>query len=282
MSSNGDATEDNAEQRAFWNGAMGEGWVQVEAYIDLIMSPMTEVALVRLAPQAGERIIDVGCGCGGTTRTLAASGAHVWGIDISDKMIRQAKLNARDVDNVAFSVQDAAYADYTADHDALFSRYGVMFFADPVAAFRNLRTALLPRGRVVYLCWQAPPLNPWIFTGIEALSPYVEGPPPDPNAPGGFSMADPDRTADVLRKAGFVDVEIEPLVVSLALGRGVDDIMRFHDIVGPLSTVVAQLDEVQADEARRAVRSAYEARLGSDGLVLEAATWLVTANNAAS
>ena len=169
MESGKQSTEDNADQKAFWNGAMGDGWVKVEAYIDRIMSPMTDVALARLAPKAGERIIDVGCGCGGTSRAIGASGATVWGIDISDKMIRQAELNAQGVDNVSFSVADAAHEQYSDNHDAIFSRYGVMFFADPVAAFRNLRKALVPGGRLVYLCWQSPSLNPWIATGIGGI-----------------------------------------------------------------------------------------------------------------
>ncbi len=273
------STEDNAEQRAFWNGAMAEGWVAVEAYIDRIMLPMTEVALARLAPKAGERIMDVGCGCGGTSRAIAASGATVWGVDISDKMIKQARANAGAIDNLSFSVVDAAHAEYASDHEAIFSRYGVMFFADPVAAFRNLRSALVSGGRLVYLCWQSPSLNPWIATGIEALTPYMDGPPPDPNAPGGFSMADPERTAGILRDAGFSSVAVEPLVVPLALGDGVDEILLFHETVGPLSTVVPQLDQAQATAARMAVRSAYEAQLGDEGLKLDAATWLVTAEN---
>jgi len=279
MESSKRSTQDNAEQRAFWNGAMGDGWVAVEAYIDRIMSPMTDVALARLAPKAGERIIDVGCGCGGTSRAIAARGAHVWGVDISEKMVTQAKHNAEGVDNVFFSVTDAAHARYTDDHDAIFSRYGVMFFADPVAAFRNLRSGLVSGGRLVFLCWQSPALNPWIATGIAALTPYMDGPPPDPNAPGGFSMADPERTAGILRDAGFTSVEVEPLVVQLALGDGVDDMLRFHETVGPLSNLMTQLNQEQAAEAKQAVRSAYEAELGADGLTLEAATWLVTASS---
>ena len=256
--------------------------VVVETYIDRIMSPMTEVALERLAAKAGERIIDVGCGCGGTSRAIAASGASVWGVDISHKMITQAKLNAEGVDNVHFSVLDAAHAQYTADHDAIFSRYGVMFFADPVAAFRNLRSGLVSGGRLVYLCWQSPSLNPWIATGMAALTPYMDGPPPDPNAPGGFSMADPERTTRILQEAGFVSVDIEPLVVQLRLGDGVDDVLRFHETVGPLANMMTELNQGQVAEAKQAVRSAYEAQLGTNGLSLEAATWLVTASNGAA
>ena len=279
MAPNDQPTDDNAEQKAFWNGAMGDGWVAVEAYIDRIMAPMTDAALARLAPQPGERIIDVGCGCGGTSRAIAASGAHVWGVDIAGKMITQARLNAEGIDHVVFSVADAAHQPLTADHDAIFARYGVMFFADPVAAFRNLRSGLVPGGRLVYLCWQSPSLNPWIATGIEALAPYMDGPPPDPNAPGGFSMADPERTAGILRDAGFSSVAVEALVVQLDLGDGVDDILSFQETVGPLSNVIAQLDEAAGAEARMAVRNAYEAQLQEEGLTLEAATWLVTAVN---
>ena len=258
---------------------MADGWVAVENYIDRIMSPLTAAAINRLEPKAGERIIDVGCGCGGTSLEIAERGASVWGIDISEKMITRARLNAQGVDNVQFSALDAAHQHYTADHNAVFSRYGVMFFADPVAAFRNLRSALVAGGRLVYLCWQAPSQNPWIAIGIEALAPYMEDQPPDPNAPGGFSMADPKRTAGILQEAGFSSVAVEPVVVQLHLGDNVEGIMSFQETVGPLSNILAQSDQACAADAKQAVRTAYEDHLGEQGLMLEAATWLVTGIN---
>ena len=160
---------------------MGSAWVSVEDYIDRMLEPLSAVAIDAVGAKAGDRIIDVGCGCGTTSLTLAKNGAQVWGIDISTAMIDRAKEKVNDAGNVAFSVSDAAAQNYTADHTVVFSRFGVMFFADPVKAFANIRTALVPGGRLVFLCWQLPAANPWLSIAGMALQPFqpADAPPPD-------------------------------------------------------------------------------------------------------
>ena len=137
----------NGVQSELWNGRLGEGWVSVESYIDRMLGGISAEGIAAAATQAGEKVLDIGCGCGTTSIELATSGASVVGVDIAAPMITQAANKDKQGFDVQFEVADAANADYTADHDCVFSRFGVMFFSDPVAAFGNIRSALKPSGR---------------------------------------------------------------------------------------------------------------------------------------
>ncbi len=141
----------NQSQIDFWNGKGGITWATAQERMDNMLAPLSQVAVARANPQAEERVIDVGCGCGATSLALADSGAAVWCVDVSVPMLAVAKQRAASYDNVAFSVTDAATAEYTPDHDLIFSRFGVMFFADPIGAFTQLHGGLKPSGRVVFL-----------------------------------------------------------------------------------------------------------------------------------
>ena len=272
---------ENAEQAEFWNGRMGAAWVNVEDYIDRMMAPLSAVALDAVNAKPNDRIIDIGCGCGTTSLSLGASGAEVLGIDISTAMIDRAKEKENAAGNVAFSVGDAASETYTADHSLVFSRFGVMFFADPVKAFANIRSALVPGGRLVFLCWQLPAANPWLSIAGAALQPFQPGdaPPPDPEAPGPFRFGVPEYTQDILASAGFTNIKLQAVVKDLHLGDTVDEVMRFQSNIGPLSGLLETLDESRHAEATAAVRNAFAAKADSNGINLEASTWLVTATN---
>ena len=159
-----------ADQAAFWNGPGGQGWLAAYARIERSIAPFSEVVLAAAAAQPGECAIDVGCGTGGTTAALARavgaagpSAGHVLGVDISRPLIEAAR--AQNVANATFMVGDATVQSFDAQSvDLVFSRFGVMFFADPVAAFANVRRALKPGGRLAFVCWQSLGLNPWMFT----------------------------------------------------------------------------------------------------------------------
>ena len=272
---------DNHEQAEFWNGRMGKAWVNVEDYIDRMMEPLSSVAIDAVNAKAGDRIIDIGCGCGSTSFSLGATGADVWGVDISTTMIDRANQKDKGAGNVAFSVSDAASQQYTPDHAVVFSRFGVMFFADPVQAFANLRTALVPGGRLVFLCWQLPAANPWLSIAGAALQPFqpADAPRPDPDAPGPFRFGVPEYTHEVLGSAGFSNIEMQPVVKHIHLGDTIEELMRFQSNIGPLSGLLETLDESRHEEATAAVRDAFAAKADSKGINLEASTWLVTATN---
>lgn len=269
----------NKEQEELWNGRMGSAWVSVEDYIDRMLEPISRVGIARAATSHGEKVIDIGCGCGTTTLQLAASGASVWGYDISENMIERANEKDHGGAAVQYAVADAAEHPYADDHDVAFSRFGVMFFSDPVRAFTNIRSALKPGGRVVYLCWQPPANNPWLSIAGAALQPFMpeDAPTPDPDAPGPFSMANPDRTRNVLEEAGLVDIAIEPVEEKIHLGKNIEELMEFQMQIGPLSALKESLDEETMQQAKQAVVDAFSQHIGDGGISLAAAAWLVTA-----
>jgi ubiquinone/menaquinone biosynthesis C-methylase UbiE len=169
-------SSDNHEQIEYWNGRAGETWVAAQEQLDAMLAPISDALVERAEVMSGERAVDVGCGCGDTTLALAARGATVWGIDISEPMLNRARARAPAGAKVAFARTDAATQAFTPDHELVFSRFGVMFFADPHGAFRNLRTALTEGGRVCFVCWQAPQLNPWMAIAGRAVQPLLPQP----------------------------------------------------------------------------------------------------------
>ncbi|MEQ8860729.1 MAG: methyltransferase domain-containing protein [Pseudomonadales bacterium] len=272
-------TANNQEQIDFWNGEAARTWVNAQAQLDAMLAPISRVLIERAAPEAGERAIDVGCGCGDTTLALAKGGAAVWGIDISEPMLERARARAAGMESVAFSRTDAATQAFTADHQLVLSRFGVMFFADPSAAFANLRSALTDAGRLCFVCWQAPGKNPWMAIAGAAVRPYLDEPetPPDPRAPGPFAFADPEYLREVLEAGGFTGIAIEPLTTKLHVADTVDGAMEFLQQVGPLSRVLQELDDATRETAMAAARDALTPHAGPTGLDLGAACWLVTA-----
>jgi SAM-dependent methyltransferase len=271
----------NEAQNEFWNGPAADVWVEAQAYMDQMLEPLSRLAVAKAALGADERAIDVGCGCGGTSLALAESGGAVWGLDISAAMVARAKERAKDTP-VAFSIGDAATQTYTPDHHLVFSRFGVMFFDDPKAAFGNLRSALVPGGRLVFICWQPPKENLWMSVAGRAIAPFLpEAEAQDPRAPGPFAFADPNWVREILVEAGFAGIEIESITPDLRVGSTVEEAIQLQRRIGPLSRAMAELDEatqVQANEAAHAALSEY---LTDDGVVLRSAAWLVSAGNAA-
>ena len=268
----------NDAQKEFWNGPAGDMWVEAQNYLDDMLAPLSQMALDKAAVSTGERAIDIGCGCGATALALADAGAAVWGLDISAPMVARAKQRAQDRERLAFSVGDAATAELAPDHHLLFSRFGVMFFADPKAAFTNLRTGLVSGGRLVFVCWQSPAANPWMAVPGAAAKPFM---PPadaqDPRAPGPFAFADPDWVREILQDAGFTGIEIESITPELNVGQSLDEAMNFQLRVGPMARALADLDEGPRQQASQAVRDALSAYATADGVKLGSAGWLVSA-----
>jgi len=269
---------DNQQQIDYWNGAAGATWVEAQARLDAMLEPLSARAIAKAEPGPGMRVIDVGCGCGATSLALAARGAHVWGVDISAPMLALAEQRAQGLEQVKFSIADAAYQPLSSDHDLIFSRFGVMFFADPVAAFANLHSGLRAMGRLVFLCWQAPRLNPWISVGGAAIAPFLpESETPDPKAPGPFAFADSSYLQAILQQAGFTDITMDALDLDLNVGENLDAAMDFQTQVGPASRAIAELDGADKSRALAAARAALAPYETPDGVILGSATWLVSA-----
>lgn len=277
---------ENADQVAFWNGPDGDLWVQwhtmLDASLDRLAMPLIDAAQVKV----NERVIDVGCGCGSTTIQLGDTvglKGEVLGIDISEPMVTFARRRAAAHPQVRFDLVDAAVATFdTRAYDLVFSRFGVMFFRDPVKAFVNLRRALKADGRLAFLCWQPIEANEWALMAARAALTILPPPrPPDPDQPGPFALADPNRLRSILFRAGFVDVLVSPAFGKIQVGAS-NDIDRAVEVslgFGALRTMLEGVDATTLDRVRQAVRSAFEAIWTPDGAWLDAATWLVTARN---
>ncbi len=280
----------NAEQHRYWNELAGPIWVAHQERLDRQIGPHGERALALLAPAPGERMIDLGCGCGDSTLALArrvAPGGHVLGLDLSEPMLARARERAAaaGLANVAFRVADVQSARLDAGaFDAAFSRFGVMFFADPVAAFRNVLRALRPGGRLVFACWRPVQENPWVLVPMAAAAPLLTLPPPPPeDAPGPFAFGDAERVRSILAAAGFEGIALEPIDLPMRpAGGDLDEAAETFLQVGPLASMLreANASEALREQVRGAVRKAFEPHLRGGRVELGSAIWLVQARRA--
>lgn len=272
----------NAQQVEYWNGPVGERWARLQEQIDLHVSDITHAALRFATLRAGERILDVGCGCGTATFLLAmktGQGGGAVGIDISRPMLRVARARAMAQNaGVTFLEGDASIYDFQPVFDLVFSRFGIMFFADPVQGFANVRTALAPGGRLVFVCWRSFAENLWAYGPMEAaraLLPPQE--PSDPFAPGPFAFADADRLSGILAAAGFSVVEIEPFDGPMNMGATVAEAAGEALLIGPLARAATGLDEPAREKIRERVEAAYAGYASPAGVKAPAACWFVRA-----
>ncbi|HEY8514409.1 MAG TPA: class I SAM-dependent methyltransferase [Candidatus Binatia bacterium] len=284
------ASGPNAEQIRYWNELAGPRWVSFQAALDAQLGWLGERTMDRAAIASGESVLDVGCGCGATSLELArrvGPTGRVLGLDISGPMLEVARERARGAGatNVSFALADAqTHALEQAAFDVVFSRFGVMFFAEPTEAFANLRRALRAGGRLAFVCWQALAKNPWFAVPLAAVAQHVTlPPPPAPGAPGPFAFADPERVRGILDGAGFADVAFEPVVETITLGAPGSTIDQAVDFILQMGPAGAALREAGGDAKERvvpAVREALEPYAGPHGVRLECAAWIVTARNA--
>jgi SAM-dependent methyltransferase len=276
----------NADQIAYWNGDAGTRWAQHQARIDAMLAEVAHAALDHAAPVAGEKVVDIGCGYGTTVLELAqrvGPQGRVIGIDVSKPMLDVAaeRVRERSLDNVSLVLADASthrLEEHTAD--LAFSRFGVMFFSEPVQAFAHIRTWLRPRGRVVFACWRPFADNPCFRVAYEAAKPFLPpAPPPDPNAPGPFAFADADRVRDILQTAGFsqIDLVSHETVASLAGPGELDSAAEFSARIGPAARALADVAPAAREAAKAAIREALKEHDRPDGIKLPGSIWLVAA-----
>ena len=276
----------NDAQIAYWNDHAARTWTAFQERIDAVFAPLTAVALDAAAARPGERVLDIGCGCGTTALELAqrvGPTGHVNGFDVSVPMAARARerIATAGLQQAEIVVADAAECAFPpAGADLLFSRFGVMFFADPGAAFANLRRGMRPGGRLLCAAWRKLAENPWFSTPLEAAGALL---PPaealEPNAPGPFAFADGARVKALLAGAGWQDVGTCAVDVGMRLAPAgqIAEATEFATRVGPLARAMAEVGPDVQSSVRAAVADRLRSHDGPDGVTLPGAIWLISA-----
>ncbi len=273
---------DNARQIAYWNEVAGPKWVRIQGAMEARLAGVEDMLLERAKPRPGERVLEIGCGTGTTTARLAdavGSTGHVTAIDVSRPMLDVARIRLAAQRNVTLTEADAATARFEGTYDLLTSRFGIMFFEDPVAAFRNLHAALRPGARLVCVAWAPITDNPhWsvpLRLAIERLGPPK---PRRPHAPGPLGFDDPAYVTALLTEAGFTAATVRAEPVTL-IGKSLDDEAGVAATMGPAG---ALLDEKEVDAATRTeLTAAFRAALpdyADKSARLRATVHLITAD----
>ena len=278
-------SEVNKNQRDFWSGKGGDIWVERQNAMDTMLSPLGEAALNKLNLNEGENVLDIGCGCGNTTLNIAkriSPDGQVTGLDISKPMLKRAKESANEmsISNASFNCVDVQTDDMGEEvYSAAFSRFGVMFFEDPVAAFCNINKSLITGASLSFVCWQSPALNPWQSLFIEAVKKYVDLPSPPPRSPSPFAFMESEYISSILEESNFQNIMIEghEAEVNMFSGRSLSDSVKDYISINPV--VSGMLKDSTEQEKTEIINSAIEAfspYYSAKGLMFPSATWLVT------
>lgn len=268
----------NEDQIEYWNDNAGLKWAEQQSAMDVFLTPVTSLLMDAAAISSGERVLDIGCGTGETTLIATGLGADVTGVDVSEPMLELAR--SRSNGGAEMVLADASV--YRADEgfDLIMSRFGVMFFEDPVAAFANIKTNLKPGGRMVFACWQSPKVNHWVMVPMQAIKPLLpEAPETDPHAPGPFAFADADRLKSILAEAGFGDVAMTPHSVDICMSQsdGVDGAVYFSSQIGPASRALGEVDNGLRSQILIALKEALAPYDKGGRVSLPGGIWIVRA-----
>lgn len=273
----------NAGQAETWNGDDGRYWVQQRERQEARYRRLTPHLMAAAGIRADSRVLDIGCGSGGTSLEAARAAAEgsVLGVDVSAPMLAEARKRAADsgLPQAAFERGDAQVHRFEdGAFDIAISRFGVMFFADPEAAFANIARALRPGGQLAFLCWRSLRDNAYMTVPMDAIAPYVQLPELDaPGAPGPFSLSDADRIRKLLDGTGFDEITISAVDEPMWMGPDPDDVVAYQlDMPGSRAMLAEASAEARAKTVT-ALREALAEHQGSDGVTLGSAAWLVTA-----
>ncbi len=279
---------DNAAQAEYWSGAGGQRWIDHQEHQDQVLRPVSDLLMAAAGAKPGERVIDVGCGCGATTIDFAARvrhGGEVLGLDVSEPMLARARERASQDLPVRLVHADATVHDFVPDWaDLIVSRFGVMFFADPARSFANLRKGLKRGGRLAFTCWREAKQNPFFIVPLrEARKHAPPLPEMGPEEPGPFAFADETRVRRILSEAGYGDIVLTPqdLDLDIAAGRGLDTAVAAALAIGPTSRMLSGQGDAVRAAATSDIRKALAGRVRGDSVPLGAAIWVVTATNPA-
>ena len=276
--------QDNSEQRDAWNGITGDSWSRYQDALDRMMTPVTAKLFAAAGIKTEDRVLDVGCGCGPTTiayARLVGPNGHVTGIDISRVLLQSARERSASLGlPLTFVEADASVHSFTERFDKIVSRFGVMFFAEPVAAFANLRSALTPRGEMVFVCWRKFEENPWMGEVMAEAAKIVPVPPrPTHYVPGPFSFGDRNFLQSVLDKSGFKRMSIEGFEPALTMpGETLEERCAFYMRIGPMAGLIREATEEQRIRLQATLKSWVEKRIASGPATQGSACWLVRAS----
>jgi ubiquinone/menaquinone biosynthesis C-methylase UbiE len=280
------AADRNADEIAYWNGPGGQRWLDRQQTQDALLAPIGEALLDRAGPCTGEIVLDIGCGCGATSIELArrvAPTGRVLGIDVSVPMLERARQRAPQGLPVEFVLGDATvYAFAPGRADLLFSRFGVMFFADPAQSFTNMRRGLRRGARLAFACWRQARENPWLMVPLQQAYRHVPRlPEVGPEDPGPFSFASERRVRDLLEQAGFnaIGLEAFDLSLDLANGRGLAAAVDTAVGIGPASRALDGQPPALRAAAAESIRAELTQHQVGDTVPLPAALWIVSAAN---
>ena len=275
----------NEAQIEHWNGDEARHWIDEQDRYDRQLAPFATELLRAAAIGSTERVLDVGCGCGGTTMLAAQDAGEARGIDISAPMLDHARelAAAANIMNVRFDQADVqTNAFEPASFDVAISRFGVMFFDDPDAAFANIARALRPGGRLAFVCWQELGSNDWLLVPGMAAAQHVSLPElGPPGGPGMFSLADSGHVYKLLHSAGFVDIDVAAFEVPMLVAGGgsLDETLEFLLATGIAHAMLADAEPDAAARGVDAARQALASHHDGEGVRLGAATWVVTARS---
>lgn len=279
---------ENREATEAWSGSLFECFVK---YRDLVASGLGahgEAAMAAHPPSPGDRVVDLGCGFGDTTQRLAdlvGPDGDALGIDVSEPFIEMADKEAKAADaaNVRFAVGDVQVTEFEESFDYAFSRMGIMFFANPVQALRNVCRALTPGGRLCAVVWRRKEDNEWVHRAERVVEGYLDHPEEtdEPSCgPGPFSMANADTVSEQLKIAGFEEIALQRCDLPLKIGRDLDHAVEFNMALGPAGEVLRMWED-RIDEIRPKIAADLRETLaefeGPDGVYAPASTWIISA-----
>ncbi|WP_437995323.1 methyltransferase domain-containing protein [Sorangium sp. So ce185] len=277
-----EADQPNRDQAALWNDAGGPIWVEMQGVLDAMLAPLGAPLLEEAFPGEGGRVLDVGCGAGATALAMArrlGPAGRCLGVDISGPLVAAARARAaaEGLSSAAFVQADAQTHRFEpGEFDAVISRFGVMFFADPAAAFANLRRAARRDARLSFVAWRSPAENPFMTEAARAAAPLLPNLPiPGPDAPGPFAFADSDRVQRILDASGWTDVAIRPLDVPTGVAE--KDLLTYVIKLGPVGLALRDADEPTRARTAEVVRAAFEPYVREGAARFTAACWLVSA-----